>query len=656
MRIKLYIYIFLILLFSSCAEEQQPVQPVKVETTGVEQVTSRTAICKGKIVDYGSGNISEFGIELDNGEGYQKMRCTTSVEDEFGVELTELIPGHMYCFRAYAKDGEDTRYGAEKYFTTLQDENALPELISFEVLPGFKRAQVIGVFLSTSDISHCKVFWDGGAWSMTIDVHDMVDNKVDVVLELPEKENEIDLHVYNSSGEEIFKRSESVMVYGDSYLNSLVNVEVRPTNFNITANYVKLIKGDMPEDALRTELIYTNVHLEEKVLINPEEIGDITAGVLRYRTAYLPEEKMLDTLYTDYDVAEVGDLSNQSTGINPFIQGAEGYFAYRIPSMVVSGDGTILAFAEGRRNSIEDTGDIDIVLKRSTDNGATWSALEIVKDDGVNRCQNPVPIVIPETNRIVLLYCWNVGSSGERRVFVTYSDDEGITWTGEKEITKSVKPEDWNWYAVGPCHGIVKTREPHKGRLVVPANHTIKGSSQTYSHVIYSDDQGKTWQLGGTPCVNTNESTVAELSNGDLMLNMRRTNEDTQPYRITSTSGDGGATWENCVHDKSLPSPGCQGSLLTYDFNGEAGKARLLFSNPAHPSSRRNNTLRLSNDDGVNWTRQLMYVQKTGQSVYYSAYSDIAKLNEGDVAVLYEKGYRNEEGIWFRTIKLSELQ
>ena len=255
-----------------------------------------------------------------------------------------------------------------------------------------------------------------------------------------------------------------------------------------------------------------------------------------------------------------------------------------------------------------------------------------------------------------MLYCWNIGSSGERRVFVTYSDDEGITWTREKEITKSVKLSNWNWYAVGPCHGLVKAREPHKGRLVVPANHTVIGSSQTYSHVIYSDDQGKTWQLGGTPCVDTNESAVAELSNGDLMLNMRRTNDDSERYRIISTSDDGGATWNKCSHDTSLPSPGCQGAILTYDFNGAAGKARLLFSNPAHQSSRRNNTLKLSNDDGENWTRQLMYVQETGQSVYYSAYSDITKLDDGDVGVLYEKGYRNEEGIWFRKIRLSELQ
>lgn len=377
----------------------------------------------------------------------------------------------------------------------------------------------------------------------------------------------------------------------------------------------------------------------------------------KYRTYVIDATKQIgaEQSFTTLKLGEDPDNGNLSTSNNPFVQNSEGYFAYRIPSMVVTNNGTILVFAEGRRNSIEDTGDIDIVLKRSIDNGATWSALEIIKDDGVNRCQNPVPIVIPGTNRIVLLTCWNLGTSGNRRVFVTYSEDEGRTWSDEKEITEDVKPSDWNWYAVGPCHGIVKIREPHRGRLMVPANHTLKGSGQSYSHVIYSDDQGATWQLGGTLCPDTNESTVAELSNGDLMLNMRRAS-DVQPYRVVSISKDGGSTWEECRYDYSLPSPGCQGSLLTYDFNGDMGKGRLLFSNPAHKSSRRKNTIRLSKDDGITWDEHLMYVENTSQTIFYSAYSDITKLPDGSVAIIYEKGYRNEEGIWFRKIKLSELE
>jgi sialidase-1 len=91
-------------------------------------------------------------------------------------------------------------------------------------------------------------------------------------------------------------------------------------------------------------------------------------------------------------------------------------------------------------------------------------------------------------------------------------------------------------------------------------------------------------------------------------------------------------------------------------LNGENGKARILFSNPAHETSRRNNTLRLSNNDGETWTKKRMYVENTGQSVFYGAYSDIAKLIDGDIAMLYEKGYRNEEGIWFRKIDISELE
>lgn len=191
------------------------------------------------------------------------------------------------------------------------------------------------------------------------------------------------------------------------------------------SNSALLEWGVGSEDVLRTELLYTDVHLKERKLLNPIQVKDITTGIARYRTAYLPDEKMLDTLFTEYLSVEIGDITKRSSGRNPLVQGSEGYFAYRIPSIAVTKNGTILAFAEGRRNSIADTGDIDIVLKRSFDNGVTWSPLEIVVNEWINRCQNPVPIVIPETNRIVLLYCWNERASGNRRIFVVYSDDEG---------------------------------------------------------------------------------------------------------------------------------------------------------------------------------------------------------------------------------------
>ena len=111
----------------------------------------------------------------------------------------------------------------------------------------------------------------------------------------------------------------------------------------------------------------------------------------------------------------------------PYSINREGYAYFRIPTMVITNSGTILAFAEGRRNGPEDEGDIDIVLKRSTDKGKTWGPLITVKDDGENRCRNQVPVYLPDINRIILLSCWNPGATGTNSIFVTYSDDEGLT-------------------------------------------------------------------------------------------------------------------------------------------------------------------------------------------------------------------------------------
>ena len=190
----------------------------------------------------------------------------------------------------------------------------------------------------------------------------------------------------------------------------------------------------------------------------------------------------------------VQDTTNYSTSENPFICGTEGYVCYRIPTLAISKQGTLLAFIEGRRNSCEDQGDIDIVLKRSTDGGKTWSRNITIIDDGINRCQNQCPVILP-SGRILLVYCWNPGATGARSVFVTYSDDDGLTWSKGKNITSTVKPAGWGWYATGPVHGIIKQQEPNKGRIVIPANHGL--GSNGYSHVIYSDDNGETWSLGG---------------------------------------------------------------------------------------------------------------------------------------------------------------
>jgi sialidase-1 len=339
-----------------------------------------------------------------------------------------------------------------------------------------------------------------------------------------------------------------------------------------------------------------------------------------------------------------------------FKSGTSGYNTFRIPAVITTRKGTLLAFAEGRKNSSSDTGDIDLVMKRSDDNGKTWSDLIVIWDDNDNVCGNPAPVQDKITGKIFLLTTWNLGSDHEpdiikgrsrdtRRIFLLVSSDDGRTWSGPSEITGSVKPSNWTWYATGPCHGIQIRKGEYRNRLVIPCDHIESLTERYYSHIIYSDDKGVSWYLGGTTSQDqVNECSVAELSDGRLMLNMRNYDR-TQKARKVSLSDDGGITWSDIYSDPVLVEPICQGSLLAY-----LKKKILLFSNPANENARLRMTLRISTDQGKTWKySQLLHAGP-------SAYSDITILKSGSVGCLYEMGNKSPyEGIVFRSLNLKDI-
>ena len=337
--------------------------------------------------------------------------------------------------------------------------------------------------------------------------------------------------------------------------------------------------------------------------------------------------------------------------------GEKGYTCFRIPSIITTPKGTLLAFAEGRKNDCGDAGDIDLVMKRSEDGGKTWSDLQIIWDDSANTCGNPTPVIDRQTGAIVLLSTWNYGGDHEkaikdltgkdtRRVFVLTSADDGHSWSAPKEITAAVKPHRWTWYATGPGRGIQLTRGKYNGRLVIPCNHVLAGSKASFSHVIYSDDHGLHWKLGGIAQDSTNESTLAELSDGHLMLNMRNTGRSR--YRQIAVSSNGGKKWRNARFDSTLIEPVCEASLITCTRAGS--KESLLFSNPANATARKEMTIRVSYDDGRTWpVQRLLYAGP-------SAYSCLTVLPDGNIACLYEAGIRKPyEGIALDIIDWDQL-
>lgn len=367
--------------------------------------------------------------------------------------------------------------------------------------------------------------------------------------------------------------------------------------------------------------------------------------------------------------------SAQYKTVPVFTSGTEGHKSYRIPAIVSLPNGELLAFAEGRVHGAGDFGDINIVMKRSNDKGKTWSALQYVAEFDTLQCGNPAPVVdvtdpAYPNGRIFLFY--NTGNNhegevrkgkGYKQVWYKTSIDGGSTWTEPTDITLQVhRPnypqanvaynfkEDWRTYANTPGHAMQFQTGKYKGRIYVAANHSAGGvqkQAEDYdAHGFYSDDHGKTFQLGASLNIpGSNESTATEISGGRLLFNSRNQKGHIKA-RIVGISSNGGTTWDTTYFDRNLPDPVCEASILT--IGKKKGKSILAFCNAADEKRRDNLTLRISYDDGKTWEKNFV-IYKNPSKNDAAAYSDIVKLSKKEIGVFYEKdGYSQ---IVFTTVK-----
>ncbi len=345
------------------------------------------------------------------------------------------------------------------------------------------------------------------------------------------------------------------------------------------------------------------------------------------------------------------------TRTDVFVSGRRGYHSYRIPSVIMTTDGTLLAFCEGRKNSRADHGDIDLLLRRSSDLGSSWSPIEVVYEEGGSAkitIGNPCPVIDSTTGRVWLPFCRN-----NDRVLVTCSDDQGQSWSVPREITDQVKKANWRWYATGPGVGIQLRHGPFAGGLLIPCDHSqpLDGETVKFSHVFYSDDHGRTWSLGKSVARHTDECQVVELTDGLLMINMRNywgrdgKRQDRDRMRAVAASADGGHSWVNLRFDATLVEPICQASLVANTSAVEKKMHRLLFCNPASRTSRHRLTVRASPDGGQTWP------QNTVLHAGPAAYSCLAVLPDGQLGCLYESGEQHPyEKIVFARFPLDCLQ
>ncbi len=336
------------------------------------------------------------------------------------------------------------------------------------------------------------------------------------------------------------------------------------------------------------------------------------------------------------------------------------YQLYHIPGIVVTAKGTVLTWCEARKRAagVSDWDDIRILLRRSTDEGKTWSAPQSIanvegpktKNSFALKMKNVDPNDVTYNNPVLIagkdgtvhmLFCLEY-----ERCFYQRSEDDGLTWSKPSEITSTFasfkKDYEWKVLATGPDHSIqLKT-----GRLVVPVWLSTGTGGNAHrpsvTATIFSDDQGKTWKAGdiAVPCteewINPNETVAIELNDGSVMLNVR--SESKAHRRLITTSKDGATGWSTPKFDDALLEPICMGGIVRYDHDGQS---LILFSNPhnlekakgkAEPGKnrdRKNVSVKISRDEGKTWP-----VNKSiepGPSMY----SDIAVTKSGTILCFY---------------------
>ncbi len=333
-----------------------------------------------------------------------------------------------------------------------------------------------------------------------------------------------------------------------------------------------------------------------------------------------------------------------------FIAGLDGVCQYRIPAIVTTNKGTLVAVCDARVDRPGDApNNIDQVVKRSLDRGKTWTRMKVIVDfPGNEAAGDPTLLVDRKTGTIWMFYAYAIPKPDVKPfgrvlwVHAVTSDDDGVSWSKPIDVTAAFKKPEWSAIVTAPGMGI----QTRAGRLLVPCY--SRTGDRWSSHLSYSDDHGKTWHIGGPAPLKTNECQVVELVDGTLMLNMR--SKRGKGCRAVATSTDGGKTWSEAIDATTLVEPVCQGSFIRYtDRRDGYAKDRVLFANPAS-RKRENMTVRLSYDEGKTWP--IAKVLHTGPA----AYSCPTILADGTIAVFYERGDQSAyETITFARFNLEWL-
>ncbi len=323
--------------------------------------------------------------------------------------------------------------------------------------------------------------------------------------------------------------------------------------------------------------------------------------------------------------------------VDVYTSGADGYKIYRIPAIETAPDGSLLAFAEARKYGGNDPGygkqDIDLVLKRSTDGGQTWSPMKIIEDPGeLWSAANPATVVDRNTGRVWVLYlrskperstATSRAGTDDMQTLARYSLDHGLTWSEPIDLTRVARDYDdptWQASVVGPG-GAIQTKS---GRLVAPV-----WKVKPYGVLaIFSDDHGQTWQRGELVPGNQggNEDQIVELADGRLLMDIRQSGGE---RRLLTTSSDGGQTWSEPRPGEAVTPVACAIERLTLQSAGD-DRNRIIWTGPKGPG-RNTLVVRLSYDEGQTFTDERLIADEP------AAYSDLTVLKDKTAGVLWER-------------------
>ena len=457
---------------------------------------------------------------------------------------------------------------------------------------------------------------------------------------------------------------------GDAYFNQ-IKVEVNdPTPATITRNPVSVTNkvaesatftADFTGCATNLQWYHDGIPITRanQRSYTVSSVISSDAGEYWMRISDPATGKQLDTTHATLTV--IPGSTGSFERVQVFVDGQDGYSCYRIPALVTTAKGTVIAVADGRISSCGDIPNpLDLVTKRSFDNGHKWMPLQVIASYGSDTSASdtdtypaygitsPIQrvaagdaaLLLDQTNgRVWVLYDNGAAVSGQPnnravKLEMRYSDDDGATWSARIDIeaqNPALRPKGGGQFLAGPGNGIQLAEGPYAGRLIFP---TYLYGVSNHSTVIYSDDHGQTWDRGGNAGSGGGEMEVAEIPGGGLLASIRNNSFATSGVRYFNRSPDGGVTWGlpyyATADQPALPDPRCQGSILRLTTTNDSNASRIIFANAASPSSRINMTLRLSYDEGATWpVNKVIYSGGSG-------YSALTKLATGEVGLLFE--------------------